>query len=207
MGTDASAILDDGLVAVVRTDSADRAVALAERLAGAGVGTIEVAFTVPGAAAAVRRLRDRLPDPVRLGAGTILTADDAVEATAAGAEFLFGPTFDPEVAAAARRLGVPYIPGVFTPTEARRCLAEGLSVLKLFPAGVYGPAGLRALREPLPQAAWVPTGGVGVADVAAWLDSGAAAVGLGAALTRAPDPAAAAAAALDAIRSARAGAV
>lgn len=190
----------DRLIAVVRADSASEAERRAERLIQAGVRTIEVAFTVPGAEETISRLVKSDPQ-ANVGAGTVRTADQARLAADAGAAFLFAPTFDRGVAQIAREGGVAYIPGVFTATEAERCLREGFEVVKLFPAEVYGPAGLKGLRAPLPDVVWVPTGGVTLDNIPAWLKAGAAAVGLGSALTRAENLPEAAAKALAAVHA------
>jgi 2-dehydro-3-deoxyphosphogluconate aldolase/(4S)-4-hydroxy-2-oxoglutarate aldolase len=165
-----------GIVAVLRASSAERAVAAGRALADGGVTMLEVTFTVPDATAAIERLAD--DDRLLVGAGTVLTPDQARRAVQAGARFLVSPHLDHAVLDAADELDVPALPGVFTPTEvaaaARRC-----SVMKLFPASVGGPALLTALRGPFPELAVVPTGGVDASNVADWLSAGAVAVGAG----------------------------
>jgi 2-dehydro-3-deoxyphosphogluconate aldolase / (4S)-4-hydroxy-2-oxoglutarate aldolase len=164
------------VVAVLRADSAAAAAAAGRALAAGGVSALEVAFTTPDAPAAVRSLA-RDPD-LLVGAGTVLSADQARAAVAAGAAYLVAPNFDPAVADAADALAVPLLAGVLTPTEVARA-AGRCPLLKLFPASLGGPAYLRALRGPFPNLAFVPTGGVTAENATEWLAAGALAVGAG----------------------------
>jgi 2-dehydro-3-deoxyphosphogluconate aldolase / (4S)-4-hydroxy-2-oxoglutarate aldolase len=165
-----------GVMAVVRGASAEAAAAAATALAEGGVRAIEVAYTVPQAADALRSLAGQ--HELLLGAGTVLTTAQAREAVAAGARYLVAPNFDPTVADAAASLGVPLLAGVLTPTEVAVAMPR-CPVLKLFPANIAGPAYLRALRGPFPALRAVPTGGVRADNIAEWLDAGALAVGAG----------------------------
>ena len=163
-----------GVVAVLRAGSAERAVAAARALAAGGVTAIEVTFTVPDAPGAIAELAAE--ESLLVGAGTVLTPDQADAAVRAGARFLVSPGFDDLVLDAAERLGVPALPGVFTPTEVARA-ARRCSLMKLFPASLGGPTLLAALRGPFPDLAFVPTGGVSSSTVGEWLAAGAIAVG------------------------------
>jgi 2-dehydro-3-deoxyphosphogluconate aldolase / (4S)-4-hydroxy-2-oxoglutarate aldolase len=165
-----------GVVAVLRAGSAERAVVAARALAEGGITAIEVTFSVPDAPTAIAQLA--ADEALMVGAGTVLTADQAGASVRAGARFVVSPNLDEQVLDAAQELGVPALPGVLTPTEvasaARRC-----SLVKLFPASLGGPALLAALREPFPQLAFVPTGGVTASGIAGWFGAGAIAVGAG----------------------------
>ena len=135
---------------------------------------VEVTFTVPDAPGAIAELAAE--ESLLVGAGTVLTPDQADAAVRAGARFLVSPGLDDEVLDAAERLGVPALPGVFTPTEVARA-ARRCSLMKLFPASLGGPTLLAALRGPFPDLAFVPTGGVSASTVGEWLAAGAIAVG------------------------------
>lgn len=165
-----------GIIAVLRAGDVGSAVSAAGALAYGGVTAIEVTYTLDRAAEAIRQIQVR--DDLLVGAGTVTRAEQVAEAVRAGARFVVSPHFDPAVVAAAERLGVPAIPGAFTPTEIVRA-AERCKLIKLFPAGLGGPAGLRAVREPLPWVQLVPTGGVTPQTVADWLAAGAVALGAG----------------------------
>ncbi len=151
-----------------------------------GLDVVEVPLGVPGALAAISSLSDSFPSAV-VGAGTVMTADDARAALDAGARFLLSPVLRPEVVAAAHAADAAAVPGAFTPTEIDACTAAGADLVKLFPADRLTPADLRVLLAALPDAPLVPTGGVNAADAGAWLAAGAVAVGVGGALTRQPE--------------------
>lgn len=167
------------VIAVVRAETPDAAAGAAHALAGAGVQAIELTFTTPGAAEALREARARLPPEVLLGAGTVRTHDDVRAAVDAGAEFLVTPHLDRALLERMLETGLLTMPGVFTPSEVAIALDAGAEVVKLFPAGTGGPAHLKALRGPFPELQVVPTGGIRAADVQEWIDAGAAAVGAG----------------------------
>jgi 2-dehydro-3-deoxyphosphogluconate aldolase/(4S)-4-hydroxy-2-oxoglutarate aldolase len=167
------------VIAVLRTPDADSAVRAAQALAAGGVRAIELTFTTPGAADALRRARELLPGEVAVGAGTIRDRAQLESAVAAGAEFLVTPHLDRELLAGMLDSGRLALPGTLTPTEVAAALAAGATAVKLFPASAVGPSYLKALRGPFPDVQVVPTGGIGPGDVRAWLDAGAVAVGAG----------------------------
>ena len=121
-------------------------------------------------------LRRQVPASVVVGAGTVLTADDAKASVDAGAEFLVSPVLDRALVASS---SVPFYPGTLTPTEIHAAGQAGAPLVKVFPAGGLGPGYLRDIRGPLPAARVMPTGGIKIEDVADWLLAGAVAVGLG----------------------------
>jgi len=167
------------LVAVIRTETADQAVGAGLAAHEGGVQLLEVAWTVPEAGRALSALRERLPEAL-LGAGTIITLEDAREAAAAGARFIVGPSVQEDVIAFCRQEGILVAPGALTPTEVVRAHLLGADIIKIFPAGqVGGPAYIKALRGPLPHLRFMPTGGVNPGNVAAYLAAGAFAVGAG----------------------------
>ncbi|NLB97780.1 MAG: bifunctional 4-hydroxy-2-oxoglutarate aldolase/2-dehydro-3-deoxy-phosphogluconate aldolase [Armatimonadetes bacterium] len=168
-----------GVVAIVRADTGDEALAAARAVREGSLRAIEVTFTVPGAAEIIRRLAEEMGDEILLGAGTVLTADQAREAVAAGAEYLIAPDTDPEVIAEAHRLGRPIFPGAFSPSEVARAWKLGADLIKLFPAARLGPAYLKDLRGPFPQIPLVPVGGVDASNCADYFRNGAVAIGVG----------------------------
>ncbi len=169
-----AAIVESGIVAILRAPSAGGFSAVADVLVAAGITAIEVTLTSAGALEAISGLRRRLPSGTVIGAGTILTADDAKAAVDAGASFLVSPVLDTLAGQT-----VPCYPGAYTPTEVYSAYRAGAPLVKLFPAGGLKPAYLKDLRGPLPQVRILPTGGIALDDIADWLDAGAAAVGLG----------------------------
>jgi 2-dehydro-3-deoxyphosphogluconate aldolase/(4S)-4-hydroxy-2-oxoglutarate aldolase len=176
------AIGEFGAVLVVRCETEEEAVNGVRAVMEGGLRAVEVTFTVPGAPAVIRRIRHEFGDSLLLGAGTVLTPEQAEDAVDAGALYLIAPNTDEKVIGAAKRLGVPVIPGAFTPTEVCRAWDLGADAVKIFPASLGGPSYIKALRAPLPNIPMIPTGGVDERTVGDFFSAGAYAVGVGGAL-------------------------
>ncbi|MEJ7734285.1 MAG: bifunctional 4-hydroxy-2-oxoglutarate aldolase/2-dehydro-3-deoxy-phosphogluconate aldolase [Polyangiaceae bacterium] len=161
--------------AILRAGEQRLAADAMEAAVRAGFRAIEFTLTTPGALELIADFARR--PGLSVGAGTVLSAEDAQRAVQAGASFLVAPNFDPEVVAEAARLGVASIPGVHTPTEMLAAHRAGAPLLKLFPAPAGGPAYLRSCLGPLPFLRIVPTNGVDLDNAAQWLEAGAWAVG------------------------------
>jgi len=172
--------LDAGVIAVIRLDRRLPA-PLAHALVEGGIPVLELTLTTPGALDSIAELVASLPACL-IGAGSVLDASQAGAAIGAGARFCVGPAFDAGASALCAERAIPYIPGAFTPTELLQAHRSGASAIKLFPARVLGPAGLRELLAPLPFLKLVPSGGVTLANAGDWLRAGAAAVSVGSAL-------------------------
>ena len=169
-------LLNDGLVAIVRGEfSVGEQEAIAEALLAGGVRILEITLNTTDALTGVRRLNERFPDDLLVGAGTVRTAADARRARDAGAQFLVAPGLDLDTVAAAQEHDVLMLPGVFTATEAMAARAAGCRLLKLFLADALGPGYLKALRAPLDDVAFIPTGGVDPETLGAFHRAGAAA--------------------------------
>jgi 2-dehydro-3-deoxyphosphogluconate aldolase/(4S)-4-hydroxy-2-oxoglutarate aldolase len=175
-----ASVLERRVFAVVRTETAEQAVAASLACLRGGVGLLEVTLTVPGALDVVARLA-REPDAL-VGVGSVTEPEQVRAAAAAGARFSVSPHFDPDVLAEAKARGLLCAMGGVTATEAMTCHRAGVDVTKIFPAGAFGPGYLKALREPLPFLRLMPTGSVDESNIKAWLDAGACAVGLGSSL-------------------------
>ena len=176
-------ILERRMVAIVRAGTADAALQMAEACIAGGITALEVAFTTPGTLDVIKTLRQRHGADVMLGAGTVLDPETARQAILAGAQFIISPSVNVDTIRMCQRYQVLAMPGVMTPTEIVTALEAGADIIKIFPAEVFGPAYIKALRAPLPQAPLMPTGGVSVDNLAAWFDNGALAVGIGSSLT------------------------
>jgi 2-dehydro-3-deoxyphosphogluconate aldolase/(4S)-4-hydroxy-2-oxoglutarate aldolase len=166
------------VVPVVRTRSAANAETGVHWLRDAGLRVFEITMTIPDAPALIRSLA---ADPgLLVGAGTVADAATAETCLAAGARFIVAPWVDPALAAPCRAYGAALMLGAMTPTEVRAALAAGADVVKIFPAATAGgPAHIRALRSVLPDVLFCPTGGVEPGNLQAYLDAGAAFVGMG----------------------------
>jgi 2-dehydro-3-deoxyphosphogluconate aldolase / (4S)-4-hydroxy-2-oxoglutarate aldolase len=168
------------IVAILRRPDIHEVVLdLCDDLHASGVRAMEVTLDQATSLDALGRLAAHAPSDMRIGAGTVMTPEHLDAASEAGATFVVCPHLDLELVRRAANRHVDILPGVTSSTEVATALAAGVATLKLFPAGPLGPDYLRALRGPFPQAAFVPTGGIRAEQVAAWLEAGAAAVGLG----------------------------
>lgn len=176
-----SYVLDKCIIAVVRADSGgDDLVRVVEAVAAGGVHCIEVTMTTPGALACIETASKKLAGAdALLGVGTVLDAESCRMAILAGAEFVVTPTLSIPVIQTARRYGKPVCCGAFTPTEILAAWEQGSDLVKVFPASIGGPDYIKAIKGPLPQVPLVPTGGVELDNVAAFLKAGAAALGVG----------------------------
>lgn len=173
---------DLGLLAVVRGESHAAALEVVGALVDGGVLGIEVTFTTPEAPRVIRDLDAEYGDRILLGAGTVTTREQVEEAVEAGSSFLVSPGCDPELLPAMLETGILVLPGVLTPSEVMLARRLGAPAVKLFPGSSGGPAYLKALLGPFPDARFVPTGGVSVDNITDWFAAGALAVGAGSAL-------------------------
>lgn len=153
-------IYELGIIPVVAIDDADKAVPLAKALRDGGLPAAEITFRTAAAEESIRRITAECPD-VLVGAGTVLTKEQADRAVAAGAKFIVTPGFNPEMVAYIKSLGIPMMPGAATPGEMEQAMSMGLTNIKFFPAEANGGvAKLKALAGPYQAAKWMPTGGV-----------------------------------------------
>jgi len=180
-------LTEQGIVAVLRCDRGDQLLETCRALQAGGVTAMEVTFTVPRAEKVLEQVADRLGSQIVLGAGTILDAETARVAILAGARFLVSPVVRNDVIAAARRYGVPVMPGALTPTEILAAWEAGGDVVKVFPADLGGPAYFKAIRAPLPQIPLMPTGGVDLDTAEDFLKAGAVMLGVGGCLVSSAD--------------------
>lgn len=174
-----------GILAVIRGNSSEEAVALSEACIRGGVTGIELAFTTPHADEAIRALAGKYEKDgdVLIGAGTVLDAETARLAILAGAEFVVSPSLDISSIRLCNRYRVACMPGVTTVQGVIEALEQGVDIVKVFPGDVVGMNFIKSVRGPLPQAQLMPTGGVSIDNVKDWLKAGCVAVGVGGALT------------------------
>ncbi len=168
-----------GLVPVLRAESVEKALALAEAIAAGGVTVLEVTMTVPGAIQVMRKLAEERPD-ILVGAGTVLDAETARMCILEGAKFVVSPALNVKTIEMCHRYSIAVLPGALTPTEIVTAWEAGADVVKVFPCSALGGAKyLTALKGPLPHIDLIPTGGVSLATAAEFLAAGAFALGVG----------------------------
>lgn len=174
-------IVEIGIVPVVRASSPEMAIAAVSAIKAGGIPIAEVTMTVPGAIDVIRTVCHEFGSEVLVGAGTVLTADEARQCIAAGAEFVVSPALDLGTIEAVRAAGKIMCPGALTPTEIVTAWKAGADFVKVFPCGNVGGAKyIKSLRAPFPQMRFIPTGGVSLSTAAEFLEAGAEALGVGA---------------------------
>jgi 2-dehydro-3-deoxyphosphogluconate aldolase/(4S)-4-hydroxy-2-oxoglutarate aldolase len=181
-----AAIIQAGVVPVVRTATPDQALKAIEAIYRGGVRAAEVTMTVPGAIKVLEKVADEFGDRIVLGAGTVLDPETARACMLAGAEFFVTPNLRLSTIEMCKRYSKVICPGALTPSEVVTAWEHGADVIKIFPAdAVGGPKYIKALKGPLPQIEMIPTGGVSVETAGAFLKAGACAVAVGGELVNA----------------------
>ena len=179
-----SRICESGLVAIVRAESAEQAIKIADALAAGGAAAIEITLTVPGAINVIQELSARYRSgEILIGAGTVLDPETARTAILAGARYIVAPCLNRETVKLCNRYRVACMPGAMTIKETVEALEAGADMIKIFPGELFGPAIIKAFKGPIPHAPLMPTGGVSLENVADWIKAGSAAVGVGSMLT------------------------
>ena len=179
-----SGIEAEGLVAIVRVRRPELALPLAKALVAGGIRAVELTMSIPNALEAVRTIDRELGDKILLGVGTVIDDDTCRAAIDAGAKYVISPITRPSLVAAAHALDRPVMLGAYTPTEAQAAHEAGSDFVKLFPADTLGPSYIKSLLAPLPHLRIVPTGGVNLDTMEAFLAAGSAALGTGSALLK-----------------------
>ena len=165
-------------IAVIRSNDLDLAYNMALAVAAAGVNLIEITWSSDRSGELITQLRSELSDRI-IGTGTILNLDQLQQAYLAGAQFAFAPHFDPALLEVSSRYKIPFIPGVFSPTELVNAWQHGAKVVKIFPIKSLGGAEyIRCLQGPLKQIRLIPTGGITLDNAREMIDAGAIAVGI-----------------------------
>jgi len=166
------------IIAIVRLKELGCASDLTSALVTGGIGAIEFPLTQPDALLAIRSVRDRFPN-LLVGAGSVLTVDDAKKSIDAGAKFVVAPVADLPTIAFCVQQGIPVIPGALSPTEILAAHNAGASAVKIFPARNLGRSYIKDILEPMPFLRLVPTGGVTAENAKAYFQAGAFALGVG----------------------------
>lgn len=183
-------IMQEGVVAVLRGETPEEVVQMAEQAIAGGIKVIEVTMTIPFALRAIEELARKYTwdtsDESRyaiIGVGTVLDPETARAAILSGAQFVVGPSLNPDTVRLCNRYRIPVMPGCMTIKEIQEALELGADIVKLFPGNLYDPSMIKAIKGPLPQANIMPTGGVSLTNLGEWIQAGAVAAGIGSDLT------------------------
>jgi 2-dehydro-3-deoxyphosphogluconate aldolase/(4S)-4-hydroxy-2-oxoglutarate aldolase len=166
-------------VAVLRARHASDYAPVIEALQRGGVLSIELTLSTPGVWEELPLLRERFGDSLEIGVGTVTEAAEAETALDLGAAYIVTPVTDPAIITACVSRDVPVYPGGLTPTELHAGWKLGATAVKIFPASTVGASYVSQLRGPFPDIEVIPSGGVNIEDVPAWIRAGALAVSLG----------------------------
>jgi 2-dehydro-3-deoxyphosphogluconate aldolase/(4S)-4-hydroxy-2-oxoglutarate aldolase len=173
-------VLHHKIVAILRGLNAADVIKVATALHEGGINMIEVTLNSNDALSLIKKLSYNFGNKMLVGAGTVLTVEDARSAIDAGAKFLISPTLDVDIVKTAKDNLAVSIPGAYTPTEIFTAYKNGADIIKIFPA--QSPDYVKHILAPLNQIPVMPTGGVGINNIEAYAKAGAAAFGIGSSL-------------------------
>ena len=175
-------VLNPGIVAVIRVESAAALLPICEALLAGGITGLEITMTSPDALPTIAEASKRFGDRALIGVGTVLDPETCRAAILAGAQFVVTPVCRPAIVEMCLRYARPVVCGAYTPTEALTAHEAGADFIKLFPADGLGPKYIQNLLAPLPMLRIIPTGGVTVETAGDFLRAGCAALGVGSSL-------------------------
>ena len=175
-------ILNPGIVAIIRADSSDQLISLAQALMEGGVTTMEVTMTTPNALQVIQEATKKFGSEILMGVGSVLDSETCRAAILAGAEFVVTPVTKPDVIRLCNRYGKPIASGAYSPTEALLGYESGADFIKIFPADQLGPTYIKNILAPMPMLPIIPTGGVTPETAASFVKAGCVALGAGSSL-------------------------
>jgi 2-dehydro-3-deoxyphosphogluconate aldolase / (4S)-4-hydroxy-2-oxoglutarate aldolase len=167
------------IVGIIRNIPLDDVMQILPLFREAGLTTVEITMNSPNAAEIIRMAREKESGGLNIGAGTVCTKADLKQALDAGAQFIVTPIIDKKVIRSCVKKQVPVFPGAYTPTEIYQAWSLGATMVKIYPATALGPEYVKDLLGPLNQLKLLPTGGVGLENMAAFLKAGAVGLGIG----------------------------
>lgn len=170
------------LVGILRGFPASQMERMSELYAKAGLTTLEITMNTQGAAQTIASLVKAVGGTLNVGAGTVCSLDELDQALEAGAQFIVTPIIDEAVIKKCVSLNIPIFPGAYTPTEIYRAWSLGATMVKVFPAGKLGPDYIKEVLAPLNQIQLLPTGGISLDNMQAFMKAGAKGFGIGSAL-------------------------
>lgn len=178
-------IADTGAMAIVRVETIERGIEIAEGCLNGGIDCLEISYTLPNAGEVIKELKKVFGDKLCVGAGTILDSETARHAILAGAEFIIAPNLSEDVAIVCNRYQIPYAPGCTSITEAVRGLELGAAFIKAFPiSDFYGPKLISVFKTPIPAMPILASGGITLDNLHEYIERGVECCGFGGLLTK-----------------------
>lgn len=178
-------LYDIGALAIVRTDSFERACEIAEGCMTGGVPVMEMSYTLSSAGDMIAQLKQKYGAELCVGAGTVLDSETARHAILKGADFIIAPNFDANVAKICNRYQIPYAPGCTSLTEAVDAMSDGAGFIKAFPiSDFYGHRLVKVFKTPIPDMPILASGGITLENLHLWLENGVDVCGFGSLLTK-----------------------
>lgn len=173
------------IMAIVRVETEERAVEIAEGCLAGGVDCLEISYTLPNASQIISFLSKRYGEKLLIGAGTILDSETARLAILAGAKFIIAPNFNENVCRLANRYQIPYMPGCSSVTEMITAMESGAAMVKAFPiSNFYGSSLVTTFKTPTPYMPIMSSGGITLNNISEWLETGVDCIGVGGLLTK-----------------------
>ncbi|WP_439581403.1 bifunctional 4-hydroxy-2-oxoglutarate aldolase/2-dehydro-3-deoxy-phosphogluconate aldolase [Dyadobacter bucti] len=167
------------IVGIIRNISMEDVVKILPIYREAGLTTVEITMNTPDATEMIRYALENESEGLNIGAGTVCTKDDLDQALEAGAQFIVTPIINKKVVKSCVKKNIPIFPGAFTPTEIYNAWTLGAGMVKIYPATSLGPEYIKDLKAPMNQLKLLPTGGVGLENMSAFLKAGANGLGIG----------------------------
>nr|WP_041591685.1 bifunctional 2-keto-4-hydroxyglutarate aldolase/2-keto-3-deoxy-6-phosphogluconate aldolase [Thermoanaerobacter mathranii] len=178
-------IMQEGIIAVIRSETKEKAIKVAEALKKGGIKILEITMTVPGSIDIIKELSEKYKSQdIIIGAGTVLDRETSRLSILSGARFIVSPHLDIEIIKLCNIYKIPVIPGISSVKDIIKALEYGVDIMKLFPGEIMGLQAIKAFKGPIPQADFIPTGGVNLNNLKDWIKAGAVAVGVGSNLTK-----------------------
>lgn len=178
-------IAETGAMAIVRVETIERGIEIAQGCLDGGVNILEISYTLPNAGDVIQALRNKFPDELIIGAGTVLDSETARHAILHGAQFVIAPTLSKEVATLCNRYQIPYMPGCTSLSEMVEGLEMGAAFIKAFPiSDFYGPNLIKVCKTPIPQMPMLASGGITLENLHEYIEHGCECCGFGSLLTK-----------------------
>lgn len=172
-------IAQTGIVSIIRGIDEAYIDNTVKALYNGGIRNVEITFDTPGAVRMIENVKNLFGEKMLVGAGTVLDAETARTAILSGADFILSPSLSAGVIEMCSRYGKLAVPGVLTPTEVITAWELGAQLVKIFPAGAFGPTYIKDIKAPLKQIEIMAVGGINISNAAEFIKSGAMSVGVG----------------------------